>query len=311
MILIDANCYLRFYDTPKLADLLPALTEIRDHIFVSQQISQEVERRKVGLVASYFNEQFKSLINAARVEFPPFLPATHSLAERVHKGNAMAREGRELLSASKQELIRTVLGLVSESKDDISQALAAILNPAAIPTPVQLHRARLRRERGNPPGKKDDPLGDQVTWEQFLEELKEKEDAWIVTNDGDYIIRHGESQILNSFLFREVQEKIRGGRIFCLSSISTLLPRFQEDSTQEIALPPPGQLREIEREEQRSRIYGVPSFSDEPPDVCPRCGARDSFPDAPTAIRSRFGGVTFQYDCYKCGYWYDTGIAMD
>jgi hypothetical protein len=59
---------------------------------------------------------------------------------------------------------------------------------AIAPTDDHLGLARKGKELGNPPGKKSDPLGDQITWEQFINACSKRKVAtvWIITRDGDF-----------------------------------------------------------------------------------------------------------------------------
>ena len=48
-------------------------------------------------------------------------------------------------------------------------------------------RARIRKELGNPPGKVNDPLGDQLNWTQVLENIEKVSALWIVSADNDSV----------------------------------------------------------------------------------------------------------------------------
>lgn len=63
---------------------------------------------------------------------------------------------------------------ISCSEDEVSKALIPIFDKAVAHSPKELQKARNRKEIGNPPGKKGDPLGDQLTWEQILTHFKGK-----------------------------------------------------------------------------------------------------------------------------------------
>ncbi len=67
-----------------------------------------------------------------------------------------------------------------------------------------MQRARDRKERGNPPGKLEDPLGDQITWEQLLTYCKGAKQLWIITEDQDYFIRHNKKLLLDPLLYRDL-----------------------------------------------------------------------------------------------------------
>ena len=78
---------------------------------------------------------------------------------------------REKVNETKEEfkkLTHDLLEQVSQSKDEVSKVLAGLFSQAVAPNEGELQRARARKERGNPPGKKSDPLGDELSWEQGL-----------------------------------------------------------------------------------------------------------------------------------------------
>ena len=60
---IDANIYLDLYQIPSGKKLLAFLQEQHAHIFVSQQIVDEVERNKLNVANEYFNKLAFSTIN--------------------------------------------------------------------------------------------------------------------------------------------------------------------------------------------------------------------------------------------------------
>jgi hypothetical protein len=97
-----------------------------------------------------------------------------------------------------------VLCKISRSEDDVSQRLKTLFDKAIPPSADEMQRARDRKERGNPPGKQKDTLGDQITWEQLLNRCKGMNRLWIITDDRDYCIRHGKLVLLNSLLHRDL-----------------------------------------------------------------------------------------------------------
>jgi len=67
-----------------------------------------------------------------------------------------------------------LLSQVAKSKDELSVALGPVFANAIEASQEEINKARLRKERGNPPGKKNDPLGDKITWEQILNHFERK-----------------------------------------------------------------------------------------------------------------------------------------
>src|SRR5262249_10485855 len=105
-----------------------------------------------------------------------------------------------------KEMIAKTLAQISRSEDEVSKALSKLFSQAKAPSSSDLANARLRKERGNPPGKPNDPLGDQITWEQLLGASKRLSKLWVITKDADYFTRCDDLVHLNPFLFRELAE---------------------------------------------------------------------------------------------------------
>ncbi len=61
MIFIDANQYLNLYRTIGSKSLLAAMEEQQDHIFITAQIVDEVNRNKVDVVAKFVADQSRRL----------------------------------------------------------------------------------------------------------------------------------------------------------------------------------------------------------------------------------------------------------
>jgi hypothetical protein len=97
-----------------------------------------------------------------------------------------------------------IMEQISRSADEVSNALAPIFAKAVPHSLDELRRARDRRELGNPPGKSDGPIGDQLTWEQILLHFKGKKRLWIISRDGDYGTVYDGKGFLNRFLYDEL-----------------------------------------------------------------------------------------------------------
>src|SRR6187551_608998 len=87
------------------------------------------------------------------------------------------------------EIVSNTLESIMKSEDNASRALSIIFASALSASSNEIAAARLRKEFGHPPGKANDPLGDQLTWEQFLTKYSAQE-IWFITNDGDYLTKY-------------------------------------------------------------------------------------------------------------------------
>src|SRR5258708_14785060 len=93
-------------------------------------------------------------------------------------------------------------------------------------TETDLTRARLRKELGQPPGKKNDPLGDQISWEQLLNRASGVDSVWIVSRDGDYTVAVGNKLFLQPPLQREISN-VKGVRsVHCHNYLADFFGEF-------------------------------------------------------------------------------------
>jgi hypothetical protein len=145
---------------------------------------------------------------------------------------------------------RKTLDRVSRSEDDVSKALANLFAGAVRESPDELERARLRKERGNPPGKPGDPLGDQLTWEQLLTHAKGKSRVWIISADGDYGLQHEGRRVLNALLHEELAAlNTPPTRVFCFDDLLKGLDHFaKQTGATANALPTEDEARQIQEE---------------------------------------------------------------
>ena len=59
LFFIDANRYLHLYRTEKGKLILKALREQTDHIFVTQQVVDEVKRNTIKVTSDFLTNQFR------------------------------------------------------------------------------------------------------------------------------------------------------------------------------------------------------------------------------------------------------------
>jgi hypothetical protein len=186
LLFIDANRYLDLYRTVTGKRLLAPISEQIAHIFVTRQVVDEVNRRKIEVTADFLTRQFKTL-KLQTYAVPDHLfgrTETHSkaiLAKMKEIGQQIERMNKDI-----NDLAMDIMDRVSHSQDEVSTALAPIFAKAVAHSEPELQRAKERKECGNPPGKKADPIGDQLTWEQTLSRFVCKKKLWLITRDSDY-----------------------------------------------------------------------------------------------------------------------------
>lgn len=253
LIFIDANIYLSFYEAKRdhLFKLLGSVAEAAPSIFVTEQIVHEVRRNQVKV----FLEQAQQLVEKVptSIELPAFHTAPgsaeqKSFAEKLKQVKAPLSD----LIAEYKKLCVSMAQDIRESSDPVSKRFDKIFLAAKCATDAQMARARLRKERGNPPGKRADPLGDQISWEQLLEAALEGQSVWVISRDGDYWDRSFGSVQLKAMLYQELKNKVKGGEVYCFADLATGLDHFSKQAAQLKSLPDAQELQAIVAEEAQA-----------------------------------------------------------
>lgn len=208
IIFIDANIYLRFYDTSgnKFKSLLQTLVELKENIFITEQICNEVQRNKLSVAINSFLANYKSL-GIQKTSLPEHLD--NNADEKLKQWNDSRQniiQGERKLKKEYSQIVSSTLQSIMVSEDNVSKVLSTIFTSAQSPSTEEIVAARLRKELGNPPGKTDDSLGDQLTWEQFLTQYSTQE-IWFITADRDYLTEYSGNYFLNPYLYNELKIK--------------------------------------------------------------------------------------------------------
>ncbi|MFT4907567.1 MAG: hypothetical protein ACI978_001650 [Oleispira sp.] len=171
IIFIDANIYLRFYDSSgnKFRGLLKTLVELKDQIFITEQIYNEIQRNKLSVSLKSFFNNSKLIGVIKKTTLPEHLDS--GVDEKLKAWNEDRAEiikDEERLKKEYSEIVSDTLHSIMASEDNVSNELSKIFTSVHSASSEEIITARLRKELGNPPGKSSDPLGDQLIWEQFL-----------------------------------------------------------------------------------------------------------------------------------------------
>lgn len=312
MLFIDANIYLEFFKTnqAQIGKLLPALKEIKADIFVTTQVVDEVRRNKVSAALSWLGKYLTEF------QLPPVTLPLHldgfDPNQRAVDLNAKAKQLADDAKAHREAMTNWITGLISHitaGQDAASKTLDEIFATAISPTPEELNAARKRREVGNPPGKMNNPLGDQISWEQLLTRFDGKSPLIIVSKDDDYSVKFGKGRLPNPFLVAELQKKFNAAvQILVFDSLAEALRYFSSLQAERLAaLPADAELRDIAQAEATSEeILFYRELNG--PGICPFCKG-DKF-DGPVAKPSTYGGWTFQWRCRKCSLFVDLGVMF-
>ncbi len=250
-ILVDSNIYLQFYAHERTEALLPALVEVKSELLVTTQIVDEVCRNRLNVLAKHMDDCVGKTIlgEAAVVHLIPDDQARETIGKSIEE---MVKKGEQIQATMRAHLTEAIK-LTAQGKDRITKSLETVFSSAVIPTPDQVGRARARWERGNPPGKREDLVGDQINWEVFLDSLGGAEKVWIVSKDGDFIAKKRGEHCLDPLLYRELMQ--RGVTdVSCFTELSTALKSFKphaNSTTPMNNLPDDTALSEISKVEQQ------------------------------------------------------------
>ncbi|HRK00814.1 MAG TPA: PIN domain-containing protein [Ignavibacteria bacterium] len=306
LLFIDANIYLGFYNSnkPEFKKLLTSLIELKNQIFITDQISNEVNRNKLNIFRQSIDNYLKQ--NASSISLLPE-HLDDSISSSLIEWNKERKVLNKQIEPSNEKLIKILnetLLSVSESQDSVSKELSILFRSAQKPDKKQIARARIRKEKGNPPGKPDDPLGDQITWEILLSRIKKVTSISIVTNDRDYYTEFQGNLFLNAILFKEIKGINPKIEIKLFDKLSEALIEINKKKTIR-SLPSKEVLGIIAKDETI-----IQDLTSEKPDFCQNCSNKNTFTNG-SFLRSRYGGLTLQYVCTKCGFRYDTGDPCD
>jgi hypothetical protein len=144
LVFIDANQYLNLYRITKGKKLLKPLMEQQQHIFLTEQVVQEVQRNKLKAAADFLNNQFEELkVRAFEVPDHLFDAVGKTSSELRGKLDDIRKKIDEVNSDLTQIAVQT-LDLISRSEDEVSKTLVGLFNNAVPPTPEELQRSRER-----------------------------------------------------------------------------------------------------------------------------------------------------------------------
>lgn len=265
MLFIDSNQYLDFYEKPGLKALLQPLAAVSDRVFITSQIADEVTRNKVAVAKKFFTLLFAGLGMEKAVKG---LPDQLFSATVTSELQAKLRGIPDSIKATRQAADKAVGDLllqISQSEDDVSKAFARIFGRAVDADHSELDRARERKERGRAPGKPDDSLGDQISWEQFLTSA-EKENwpqVWIISRDSDYCSKYAETVVLNAALYRDLVQKRPDIVVHCFTEMEKGLRNFIEtNSVLGAQLPTRDEAEAINKEQEALPPFGWKDFDD-------------------------------------------------
>ena len=246
VLFVDANQYLNLYRMIAGKKLLATLQEQRGRIFVPRQVVYEVERNKLRVAAEFLSDILKNSVTKMNIPDHLFNIREDEMAELRRATDETKATTERIESLAIETLHR-----ISASLDDVSARLKTIFNNAVEETRDELERATERKLRGNPPGKNNDPLGDQISWEQVLNACR-KDAAmrlWVITRDRDYGTRYADKLFLNAFLRQEAAAACPAIELYCFDDLLKGLQHFAANAGVEAKqLPTEEEAKDIEKE---------------------------------------------------------------
>jgi hypothetical protein len=242
LLFIDANQYINLYEMVSGKTLLAELLQLRGHLLVPYQVVDEVHRQKVRVTARFLTKRYEKLEPSS----------TTTPGHALTAGELRVLRMPERLRNIRMKLTRDLLEQVSQSKDEVSKALAGVFSQAVSPNKGELNRARRRKERGSPPGKKSGTLGDELCWEQILSRCKQRPRIWIISKDSDYGTTYEGKMFLNAALYQELGRLYKSEpMIFCFDNLAEGFKHFVETTGAVVKNPPtPEETKQIKKEQE-------------------------------------------------------------
>lgn len=227
---IDANIYLGFYNSNRaeFKKLLAITIELKDKIFFTEQFKDEINRNKLNVFQQSIDNYIKQVSFTKTV-----LPEQLDNENNQLKDWNLNRKNLEqpILDSNTQllNIFKDLLKEISNSGDYVSKELSKLYENAYKPNIQELNSARFRKEVGNPPGKRIDPLGDQLSWEMLLNHLNGVVRLWIISSDRDYFTEYKESFYLNPILASNISEKNPEVEVKVYNKLSEALKDFNKE----------------------------------------------------------------------------------
>jgi len=201
-VFVDTNIYLGFIELSQ--EKLDSLSELRKLVvqgklsLVFPKITQDELFRRIPLVS------LRQTNDLSQKE-----PAKPQLAVSVRNGKEKKKikrlyeEYQKAIKAIQENYLKSVDKLTRNEIEPLIRHAASIHENDKL-----VDAARKRRLKGNPPGKRQGPIGDEIEWE-ILINLCSDDELIIITNDGDWKHPDKLKNELHPFLIREWKAKTK------------------------------------------------------------------------------------------------------
>lgn len=180
-LFIDTNIFLSFYhftsdDLEQLKKLRVLLREKKTKLYLPEQLVDEFWRNRENKIAQALKGLREQRLN---FQFPQLCKDYDDYAELKELQKQYEQKHSALLKALKLDIDKAAL-----KADQIIKTLFSVGKRVSL-TDGLISKAKVRSERGNPPGKKGS-IGDAINWECLLDALPDGQDLYFITDDADY-----------------------------------------------------------------------------------------------------------------------------
>jgi len=180
-VFIDANIYLSFFhlSNEDLEELQKALV-LHQHqkitIWLPDQVRDEFIRNRHVKIADALRRFGEEKLNN---QLPQMM--------KGYEEFSTLKEASKVFTEAKNKLREKLLADIESKSLKADQIVSKIFENA---TKVEVdqsifQRGKIRAERGNPPGK-NGSYGDAINWECLLEAIPNREDLYVISEDGDF-----------------------------------------------------------------------------------------------------------------------------
>ncbi|CAO4148945.1 PIN domain-containing protein [Methylorubrum extorquens] len=318
IVFIDANVYLDFYQNSlrNYRKLLQPVAEISDVLLTTRMVVDEFNRNRLS---AYVKE---NSVNSFEFKFSDVKPYhlgdagdEKEVAKEVEEINSKIKKIVEIAKSQHKQNVEDILS----GTDEVSRALGPVFSKAKEASTEELEKARFRREIGNPPGKPQDPLGDQISWQQLLSAIYGKKSLWIVSKDNDYFDIFNKTPYLKPFLRDEVlsiESRIEISVYNDLAQFFKKFPKPEQTTTERVA----SEVLDAAKKEYDANVAVQPKtllaapfqLYSVPPGECPNSPDKQHRIGNGRFMRpSQFGGYSWWASCDRCGVQFDTGEPYD
>lgn len=243
-LFIDTNIYLSFYhftsdDLDELNKLAIIMAEKRVTLYVPEQVSDEFHRNREETISQALKHLKSQRLN---LQFPQLC--------KDYVEYSKLRECQKQFEQAHSELLMKLSDDISARTLKADKTIEMLFEQASkIASSTDLiEKARVRVERGRPPGKKGS-LGDAINWESLIAAVASN-DIYFVTDDSDYCSAIDDSHF-NQYLENEWKER-KGTSLWFFKRLS----QFFKDILPDIKLS-----GELEKEILIRRLAASSTFS--------------------------------------------------